>query len=232
MPLILVSVMLLVVSTFAFRLWRHRLENLPHEAEINLDQGIEALEAGEFDAAKRKLAIAARDFERLGVQDERGHKSRQLADEAAILADRATRTLEEIVEEAARYDPPEKWPSRFETIYRGQAVIIDSELAADPEHSPTGAYELTYRIFVGRPPGRRGRIDLKGFRLFEVLEPVKSQRVTFGARLASLTLDGNEWVFGLEPDSGVIMTNQKALEKADWTPLAEEPSQAETGGRR
>lgn len=232
MPLVLVSVMLLVVSTFAVRLWRHRRENLPHEAEVNYVQGTEALENGEFDSAKRKLAVAASDFKSLGIRDGRGRQSRQLANEAAILADRATRTLEEIIEEAARYDPPEKWPSRFETIYRGQAVIIDSEVAAVPAHSASGSYELTHRIFVGRSPGRRGRIDLKGFKLFEALKPVKSQRVTFGARLESLTLDGNEWVLGLEPDSGVIMTNQDALEKADWTPLAEEPSRAERGGRR
>ncbi len=167
--------------TIGYRAWRQRWENLPHEAELNYDEGTEALELGEFDAAKRQLGIAARDFERLGIGDERASKSRQLADEAAILADRCSRTLEEIVEEAARFSPPEKWPSRFETIYRGQAVIIDSEVETEPDHSPFGSYELTYRIFVGRPPGRRGRIDLKGFKLFEALKPVKSQRVLFGA---------------------------------------------------
>ncbi len=230
LPLVLISVVLLVVSTFAYRVWRQRWENLPHEAEVNFDEGTKALELGEFDSAKRKLGIAARDFERLGIDDERARDARQLADEAAILADRASRTLEEMVEEAARYDPPEQWPSRFETIYRGQAVIVDSEVEAEPDQSPFKSYELTYRIFVGRPPGRRGRIDLKGFKLFETLKPVKSQRVLFGARLASLTLDGNEWVVGLEPDSGVIMTRQKALEKTDWTPLAEEPNQGIPGG--
>ncbi|HEU5115487.1 MAG TPA: hypothetical protein VFT74_02310, partial [Isosphaeraceae bacterium] len=217
-------------STFAYRVWRQRWENLPHEAEVHFDEGTSALELGEFDSAKRKLGIAAHDFELLGIDDERARNARQLADEAAILADRASRTLEEIVEEAARYDPPEQWPSRFETIYRGQAVIVDSEVETEPDHSPFKSYELTYRIFVGRPPGRRGRIDLKGFKLFETLRPVKSQRVLFGARLASLTLDGNEWVVGLEPDSGVIMTRQKALEKTDWTPLAEEPNQGGKGG--
>ncbi len=144
---------------------------------------------GHFDEAKQKLARAASAFERLGIRDERATHSRQLSDEAAILADRCPLKLDELIEEAARYTPAEEWPSHFATIYKGQSIIFDTMILATPADSGSGAYEIDYRIFSGRGPlpSRQGRIDLKGFQLFETLHPRAGESKIFGARLDTLT---------------------------------------------
>ncbi len=213
LALVILSVGLLVAVTVGYRIWLSRWENLPHVAEVNWVEGQEALERGHFDEAKQKLARAAKAFEQLGVKDERASKSRQFASESAIFADLVSKTLEELVDEAARYQPPEKWPERFETIYKGQSLILESTIAETPETSRSGMYELDYRIFVGRGPrpSREGRIDLKGFQLFESLAPKVGQNVLFGARLSSLRFEGGVWRVRFMPDSGVILTQLKAL---------------------
>jgi hypothetical protein len=63
-------------------------------------------------------------------------------------------------------------------------------------------------------PRSVGLIDTKGFELFEVTQPKVGYRVTFGARLASFRydLDGEVWLVGLVPDSGVSITHHKALQ--------------------
>ena len=63
-----------------------------------------------------------------------------------------------------------------------------------------------------------GRIDLTGFRHFELTKPKVGDQVTFGARLASFTRDigRGEWLVGLVPDSGVSITHRRALEALGW----------------
>src|SRR5262249_4997994 len=149
---------------------------------VNKTEGLAALDAGQFDEAKLKLGRAARALELLGAHDPESVKVRGLAAEAAILADLARASLEEIVEEAARLGD-EQWGPRFDAVYPGQAVILDPPLVAGPAGGPL---ELDYRILVGRGPvpARVGRVDLKGLR---VLETSKSgDAVLFGARLASV----------------------------------------------
>jgi hypothetical protein len=211
---------ILVAVTVGYRIWLARWENLPHVAETNWSEGQEALDAGEFDAAKQKLAIAASAFERLGIRDERSSQSRQLADEAAILADRCGATLQELIGEAARFSPPEGWPERFHNIYEGQSVVFDAEITATPDGSSTGAYEIDVQILDGRgpEPSRVGIVDLTGFKLFEAMKPKVGQAVLFGARLESLTFDKKAWRLRVQPQSGVIMTQTKALEQAGWDP--------------
>ncbi len=61
---------------------------------------------------------------------------------------------------------------------------------------------------------REGRIDLEGFRLLEGQKFKKGDILRFGAKLGSIRLERNVWVISLEPDSGVFMTNEKALQAA------------------
>ena len=82
-------------------------------------------------------------------------------------------------------------------------------------------YDLNYRVFPsGEGKIRRvGRLDLKGFKLFhEQRQPKMGERLQFGGRLASFTYDSehDEWLIGLEPDSGVILLHNKALETLGW----------------
>jgi hypothetical protein len=57
---------------------------------------------------------------------------------------------------------------------------------------------------------------LTGFKLFAGQALAVGDPVLFGARLAGVEIRGSEWVIRLEPDSGVLVTQFKALELADW----------------
>lgn len=227
--LILLGVLVLSAGTIGFRFWQAELEKLPQVADLNWKEGQAALELNAFDEAKQKLAIAARAFERLGGRDERAVKVRQLAREAAIFADLTSTRLEEIVDEAARDASPEHWAERFKAIHKGRSVIIDSAIETLPgESGAPGAYGLCYRVLLGRGsrPSRVGRIDLAGFRLFEGQKLEVGDPVLFGARLASVRLVDGVWQISLEPDSGVFLTQYKALESLGWFP----PESARTAG--
>lgn len=218
--LVLLGMGLVVGLTVGYRLWLQRWEKLPQVAEINWKEGQSAFDSGHFDEAKQKLAVAATAFERLGIIDERGTQSRQLAEEAAILADRCQLKLDELIEEAARFQPVEEWPQRFATLYKGQSVVFDTTISALPTDSLSGSYEIDHRILVGRGPvpSRQGRIDLQGFQLFETLKPQVGESKIFGARLDSLQFGDGQWIIRLEPNSGILMTNFKALVQAEWVP--------------
>jgi hypothetical protein len=216
--LIVGGVLLLVAGTFGIRKLREHRQNLPQIAEQNTADGLVALELGDFDIAKSKLARAARALEELG--DEDAPKIRQNAKEAAILADLASSSLEEIVEDVATR---EQGPSNFTTLYKGRSVLLEAKIAALPDPNGAHGYELDYLILGGagsRP--KRGRIDLIGFRLFADAGPKVGDTVTFGGRLQAVTLgDDGVWRVLLAPDSGVrIVSTQawKALESLEFYP--------------
>ena len=126
----------------------------------------------------------------------------------------------ENLDEAARADPKE-WPKSFDILYKGRSIIVDAHVVGQPDGLGGGHYELDYRIVLdgeGGQPRSLGKLDLHGFRLFEITKPRIGDRVTFGARLASFEFDlnGGQWLVGLEPESGVIITHMKALEALGW----------------
>ena len=207
-PLMVAGVLALVGATVFGRAWRERRQNLPRVAESARIDGVEALSHGEFSVAKAKLAQAAAAFEEL--RDEKGPQVRQLADEAAILADLAGKSLEEILDEAAY--KPEGWESRFDTFYKGRSVVIDAKVlkAAEADRPATLGYAI---IGEGRSP-KVGEVDLAGFKLFEAAPPKAGDAVSFGARLAGVSLgDRGVWRFRLAPASGVPMVHQEALDR-------------------
>jgi hypothetical protein len=217
--LVVVGALALAAITVAYRVWKQRLENLPQVAESSWDAGREALEEGKFDEAKHELAVAADAFARLGIDDERRTLSRQLADEAALLADRCRLQPDELIEEAASANPAE-WPSRFDAVYRGRSIILDTTISETPETSAGRRYEVDFRIYAGRGPiaSREGVIDLEGFALLRSLKPRRGQPVVFGGRIDDLTFKDGLWHLKLAPDSGVVMTHQDGLKHADWDP--------------
>jgi hypothetical protein len=209
-----------VAVTLAYNAWRGYREKLPHIAEVNLVEGQEAFDHGQFDVAKQKLARAASAFQQLGGRDERTGQAVQLAAEAAIFADQCSHGLDEILDEAARADP-EQWPRRFEVAYKGRSIIIESEVEGPPPAGASkGAYPLVYRVLLGRgpTPSHIGRYDLNGFKLFEDQELKKDDSVLFGARLGAVRLEGNTWLFSFEPESGVLLSRFENLKQAGWSP--------------
>jgi hypothetical protein len=227
-----VGVAALVVATVGYRLWRSRYQELPRLAELGRVEGLKALDEGRFDKAHQLLSAARRAVASLGGAVEGAEEIIHGADEVAILTNLSPQSLEAILAEAGRTETQE-WSWRFATYYKGRSVVIDAEISAVPGPSGEGRYELDYRVLQegeGTRPVRVGRIDTTGFRLFELAQPKVGDRVRFGARLASFTFDASsdEWLVGLEPDSGVYMTHPHALEALGWpAPDAATPEQAE-----
>ena len=164
---------------------------------------------------------------------------RHAADEASIFVDLIPDTLENLLEEAGRTSP-QAWATRFETLYKGHAIIIDSQISNTPDSNgpEPRRYELDYRVF---PPGeaasfrgqkpRHARIDLTGFEAVTQAGHHVGDHVIFGARLASFQYDSDadEWVIGLEPKSGVSISYHKALETLGWpNPLLQDENRPDS----
>jgi hypothetical protein len=218
--LLVVGVLVLVIGAIGMRLRRQRLEELPQIAETGRIEGFKKLDAGEFLVAKKLLREAADAVDGLGGQYEGADAIRQGALEAAIFADLAPAGIEEILEEAQAIDP-DKWPAKFASMYKGRSVILDPAISEVPDSAkPGSSYKVNYPLYYGRGPRPegRGRIDLTGFRLFELAQPKVDEQKPFGARYASIEFDmtTKEWVVTFEPDSGVFITHPRALEAISW----------------
>lgn len=223
--LLVAAMVLLIVGTVAVRRRRHLLEEYPKVAELGLTEGIKKLDAGEFHAAKKLLGDAADAVDGLGGRFDGAEEIRQGAIEAAVFADLAPKGMDEILEDAATSEP-KVWASQFAALYKGRSVIIEAPVVETPEPGRAGsAYRINFPLYFGRGPQviGRGRLDLAGFRLFELSEPKVNEQKPFGARYASIEIDksSNEWVVKFEPKSGVYITHVKALRAIDWA--ADEP---------
>jgi hypothetical protein len=218
--MILLAVVLLVLSTIAFRTWRTRRSELPHVAEVGKREGIPALEAGRFDKAYQLLAPAREAVDALGGAVEDADTIRHAADEADIFVNLLSDSLETLLEEAGRTSP-QNWTSQFDNLYRGRSVILDAHVIATPEDGTAHRYELDYVVLPagdGTSTPRHARIDLGGLKLLELTPPKVGDRLVFGARLAAFEFDtdAEEWVVRFEPRSGVFIRYSAALETLGW----------------
>jgi hypothetical protein len=144
-----------------------------------------------------------------------------------VISNLVPSSLEEMLDEAARSDA-KSWSDRFNTLYKGRTILLDAHIKEVPDPRGAGSYDLDYRIFregEGGKPRSLGRIDLTGFHLFELTKPRVRDHVTFGAKLASFRFDHEEWLVGLEPQSGVTMTHAKALEALGFGPSEPAPGE-------
>ena len=221
--LLLTMVAVVVFSTVAIRLYRTHWRQLPAVAERGRTEGLAALDAGEFVKANQLLGDARRAVELLGDAYQGAEAIRQGAKEAAIIAKLIHEGLEDLLDDASQSEPPD-WRDRFQKLYQGQTVIIQAQVATIPDGRGEGNYSLDYRILPtgeGGKPKTEGVIDLKGFRLLDILKPKVGDTLTFGAKVSSFQFDleKNRWVVDFEPDSGVTMTHEKALEALGWPSL-------------
>ena len=206
--LVLCAVGLIAAATIFLVMRKQRLQELPHLAEVNFNEGKDALEAGRFDEAKLKLGRASKAYLELGIRDETAADAIRFAEEAAILNDLDLDTPKEIVEEVARLDEVEG-QTKFDAFHKGRTILINGIV----ESVDGGRVELRERILIGRGPvpSRIGRWDLLDFKLLKDNGLKTDDSVIFGAKLKSIRLEGREWRIKLEPDSGVWMSNAKAL---------------------
>jgi hypothetical protein len=227
--LIFLLLTLLIAATIGWRVRKNRLAQYPLIAQQGRDEGIPALDAGDFDRAHQLLSAAKSAVNALGGAVEGADEIRQAADEATIFVNLCPRSLEDLLDEAGRTSSPDAWASKFETLYKGHYYVFDSFILSTPQPDGTGTYELGYVVF---PPGeasrfsdgglalpdRFARIDLAGFELFEIVKPTRAAQVTFGAKLHSIGYDSERkhWMVRLEPKSGVFITHHGPLQASGW----------------
>jgi hypothetical protein len=207
--LAVLGALLVAGAAYSFRSARRYREALPQVAEQNLREGLAALIEGRFDLAKSALDTAASALETL--KDPEAPGARQSADEAAIFADLANASLEEIVETVATR--PGGWDAA--STHKGRSFWIESRIAALP--SGNNGYDLEYRIIAN---GRKGRIDLTGLKLLASGGPQVGDPIILGARIAEVALDRDGlWAIKLDPESGILLTSPegwKAAESLGW----------------
>ena len=234
---LIVLVPVLVLATVAWSYRQNVRQGLPLIAEKGRTEGIAALEAGEFDKANQLLSAAKSAVDSLGGAVQDADKIRQAADEAAIFVNLISDDLGELLGELGRMRPSER-ESRFDTLYKGRSIVIDTIITAVPDGTASSKYELAFRIL---PPGesstregspdRMGVFDLTGFKLFEQVARKVGDQVIFGAQLQSLEYDADLkiWLVRFMPKSGVYITHTKALDSMHWgaetIPIREEPAE-------
>jgi len=215
-PLTFLGVILIVVATVGYRAWRSRLQELPLIVEQGREEGLAALDRGEFDTAHQLLSKARRAVDSLGGAVEGAAEIRQGAAEAELYTTLEPELLERILVEASADE--ETWKSRFDTFYKGRSLFFDCSIRSTPGSGDGPGYDLDYRILPNGEGAhanlRVGRIDLSGFKLIEHAKPKVGDQLQFGARLQSFSydLDQQEWLARLEPDSGIFLTHIGALE--------------------
>jgi hypothetical protein len=218
LTLVGLAVVGLVMATVAFSLYRNARRDYPTMVQQGRDEGIPALDDGDFDRAYRILSRAAEAVEALGGQIGGAEEVRQAAREAAIFVDLIPERLEEILDERARTVDEAEWQSAFDRRYKGRAVLLSAEITETPASS--GRYEVNYRVLnrTATSP-RMARIDFEGFRLFEAGAPEAGAQVQFGARLEAIWSDPDGYRIQLQPDSGVTITHVDALDAIGWRPV-------------
>lgn len=225
-PLIFFLLGLLVVGAIGWRAWRHRREQLPRVVERGREEGIPALEEGDFDRAYQLLSAARDAVNSLGGAVNGADEIREAADEADLFVNLCPEKLEDLLARAGRSDR-DAWNSEFATLYKGSSCLFDTTITSTPAEG--GGYEIAYIVF---PPGeasrfadgglalpdRYARVDLEGFELFEQANLALNAHVTFGAKIQSLDYDAakKHWVIRLDPKSGRIIRHHKALEASGW----------------
>jgi hypothetical protein len=188
------------------------LQTLIEEGETALVQGQFQLAAERFQQAVGKMETAPSATPIRQVRQFRG-----LVRQAQLLDELLSEPLADIVHQATVDE--KQWPVQFARRYRGKSVVFDADVRRDV----AGQYRLGYHVQVGDQPVR---IELGDLRMMEPLPLQRPTRLLFGARLKSVAREaGGLWVVRFEPDSGVLLTDQRAVEASCPPPFDDEIKQ-------
>jgi hypothetical protein len=174
-----------------------------------LGSGREALRDERFRVAVDHLARARRlhDSRPGSLTVAESRELNRLYGQAALLADLLSESLDEILQRVEGTREEERL-AHFNDRYRNKAVIFDDVVARDA----AGRFGLT--VYEVRAPGEPARVELSDLKLLRALPLAEPRRMLFGARLAGLEREEpgghGRWVIHLDPDSGVLLTDEDA----------------------
>ncbi|HKI38604.1 MAG TPA: hypothetical protein VKA46_42545 [Gemmataceae bacterium] len=171
--------------------------------------GREALRHEDFRIAAARFAEARRrrDERPDSLSPAEARELTRLERQAALVADLLSESLDEILQRAAGTREEER-QAQFNLRYRDKAVIFDDVVARDA----AGRFGLA--VYEVRAPGEPARVELSDLKLLKALPLAEPRRMLFGARLAGLGREERGghglWVIHLEPESGVLLTDEDA----------------------
>jgi hypothetical protein len=169
--------------------------------------GREALRREDFRIAAARFAEARQRHEERPdlLNPTEARELARLDRQAALVADLLSESLGEILQRAAGAREEER-QAQFDLRYRGKAVIFDDVVTRD------GAGRFGLAVYEVRAPGEPARVELSDLKLLKALPLTEPRRMLFGARLAGLEREERGghglWVIRLDPDSGVLLTDE------------------------
>jgi hypothetical protein len=181
----------------------------PNEVRELVAAGRAALARDDFRIAAARFAEAMRrrDLAPDALTPAEGRELSRLERQAALVADLLSESLGEILRVAAG-TREEEWQQQFQRRYRDKAVIFDDVVTRDA----AGRFELA--VYEVRAPGEPARVELNDLKLLKALPLTEPRRMLFGARLAGLGREERGghglWVIRLDPESGVLLTDEEA----------------------
>jgi hypothetical protein len=183
------------------------------------EAGRRALADGNYRLALRELnaAVDLRDGNPGLLAPAEERRLIQLRRQSDLLARLLSRSLQEIVQEAALLRDPDEWQAKFADDYRGHAVLFDDVVSRDADGRPALS---TYAVIANKETVRLALEDLK---LLQTMPPQPPTRMLFGARLAGCVREeGGGWVIHFEAESGVLLTDPGAAASCCPAPLGRE----------
>jgi len=199
---VVVAVFYLVLPRFGEEKVDERPAQLADPQDL-IDAGRRSLADGNFFLAEHQFSAA--EFPSRNTASASAKELDQLRRQASLLAHLHGRSLQEILSEALPLRNDDEWKERFRAEHLGKALVFDDVVGLDGVGRPM----LTvYRVRAGT---EKARIALEDLQVLGALPLNPPQRLLFGARLAGLGREqGGAWVFHLEPESGVLLTDRGA----------------------
>jgi hypothetical protein len=225
-PVIAAAATLLVAVVLLALIWNWLDRNSPRVQDRlarirqQVQLGRQALRQGEFARAGSTLRQARQDAEALQARFPAAEIQhvRQLAQQAELLAELLDEPLERMIAQAHAPAAGLDWAAHFRATYQDRAVAFETPLEAE---AARGGGTIDYLLVV---PGTSARIDLANLELQPLLSSRHGERLFFGARLESLTLEkGDCWVVRFRQDS-VVLLDEPGLARL-WD-IPEEPPEA------
>jgi hypothetical protein len=183
------------------------------------DAGQRALADGNYRLALREFnaAVDLRDRHPGLLAPAEARRLTQWQRQSDLLARLLSRSLQEIVQEAALLRDPDEWQAKFTDDYRGRSVVFDDVVRRDAGGRPALS---TYAVVVNK---ETVRLALEDVQLLQTLPLQPPARLLFGARLAGCAREeGGGWVIHFEADSGVLLTDPGAAASCSPAPLGRE----------
>jgi hypothetical protein len=217
--LVIMAILLVVSGTIWLALYQNQQARLTSDIVSLREEWTRDMEQADFAAARTKLEQAAAAIRRYGSQSRDSREIQQLANEVAQFADLLDRPLDEVVRERRSMSATEADLYIRETL-KHPALLLDVFVSptAGTGSGSTG-YRIDALIVTGPEPVR---IDVSNLKLITALAPTTPTRLVFAARIEAIELLPNtgEWVIRFAPDSGLLVTSARCLEKLGW-PLDE-----------